>query len=61
MDFPNITWLPGERSLPIGLLVNGSSLFLQVPRTAMKSWRVLKLRKIVPGTAELAALERLEK
>ena len=38
-----------------------SSSFLQVTRTAIKSWKVLKVCNIGPGTEELAALERLEK
>ena len=36
----------------------GSSLFMQVTRTTIKSR--MKLGKIGPGTYELAALERLE-
>ena len=39
----------------------GSSLFLQVTRTAIKSRMGSKLGKIGPGTYELTALERLEK
>ena len=39
----------------------GSSLFLQVRRTTIKSRMGLKFSKIVKGTYELAALERLEK
>ena len=39
----------------------GSSLFLQVMRTTIKSQMSSKLGKIGPGTYELAALERLEK
>ena len=39
----------------------GSSLFLQVMRTIIKSGMGLKLGKFGPGTYELAALERLEK
>ena len=39
----------------------GSSLFLQVTRTTIKSPLGLKLGKIGEGTYELAALERLEK
>ena len=39
----------------------GSSLFLQVMRTTIKSRMGLKFGKIRPGTYELAALERLEK
>ena len=38
----------------------GSSLFLQVTRTTIKSWMGSKFGKIRPGTYELAALERLE-
>ena len=43
------------------LLLIGSSSFLQVTRTAIKSWIVLKFYKIGPGTVVLAALECLEK
>ena len=39
----------------------GSSLFLQVTRTTIKSRMGLKFSKIGLGTDELAALERLEK
>ena len=39
----------------------GSSLFLQVTRTIIKSRMGLKYGKIGPGTYELAALERLGK
>ena len=39
----------------------GSSLFLQVTRTTIKSQMGSKFGKIGPGTYELAALERLEK
>ena len=39
----------------------GSSLFLQVTRTAIISRMDSKFSKIGPGTYELAALERLEK
>ena len=39
----------------------GSSLFLQVMSTTIKSQMSSKLGKIGPGTYELAALERLEK
>ena len=38
-----------------------SSLFLQVTRTTVKSWTSSKFGQIRPRTAELAALERLEK
>ena len=37
----------------------GSSLFLQVARTAIKVWMDLEFGKIGPGSAELAALENL--
>ena len=39
----------------------GSSSFLQVTRTIIKSWTSSKFDQIRPWTAELAALERLEK
>ena len=39
----------------------GSSLFLQVIRTTIKSWMGLKLGSIRQRTYELAALEHLEK
>ena len=39
----------------------GSSLFLQVTRTIIKSWIGLNLGSIRRRTYELAALERLEK
>ena len=39
----------------------GSSSFLQVTRTTIKSWTGSKFDQIRPWTAELAALERLEK
>ena len=39
----------------------GSSLFLQVKRTTIKSRMGSKFGRIGPGTYELAALERLEK
>ena len=39
----------------------GSSLFLQVTRTTIKSRMGSKCGKIGPGTYELAALERLAK
>ena len=39
----------------------GSSLFLQVTRTTIKSWMGLKFGSIRRRTYELAALERLEK
>ena len=37
-----------------------SSLFLQVTRTSIKAWMGWKFDKIGPGSAELAALERLK-
>ena len=39
----------------------GSSLYLQVTRTTIISWINSNLGQIRPKTAELAALERLEK
>ena len=39
----------------------GSSSFLQVTRTNIKSWMILKFGQIRPWTAELAALELLKK
>ena len=39
----------------------GSSSFLQVTRTTIKSWKSSKFDQIRSWTAELAALERLEK
>ena len=39
----------------------GSSSFLQVTRTTIKSWTSSKLDKIRQWTAGFAALERLEK
>ena len=39
----------------------GSSLFLQVTRTTIKSWMGTKFGSIQRSTYELAALERLEK
>ena len=39
----------------------GWSSFLQVTRTAIKSWMGYKFSKSGPGSAELAALECLEK
>ena len=39
----------------------GSSLFLQVMRTTIKSQMGSKFGKIRPGTVELVANERLEK
>ena len=41
-------------------LFTGSSLFLQVILTAIKSWMGLKFGKIGPRSAELANLERLK-
>ena len=43
------------------LFLIGSSSFLQVTRTIIKSWTSSKFNQIRPWTAELAALERLEK
>ena len=47
-------------SLATSFLI-GSSLFLQVTRTTIKSQMGSKFGKIGPGTYELAALELLEK
>ena len=38
----------------------GFSLFLQVTRTTITSWMGSKFGKILPGTYESAALERME-
>ena len=43
------------------LFLIGSSSLLQVRRTTIKSRKSLKYEQIGPWTAELAALERLEK
>ena len=43
------------------LFLIGSSSSLQVRRTTIKSWTGSKFDQIGPWTAELAALERLEK
>ena len=43
------------------LFLIGSSSFLQVRRTTIKSWTSSKFDQIGPLTAELAALVRLEK
>ena len=43
------------------LFLIGSSSFLQVRRTTIKSWTFSKFDQIVPWTAESAVLERLEK
>ena len=43
------------------LFLIGSSSFLQVRSTTIKSWTSLKFDQIGQWTAELAALERLEK
>ena len=43
------------------LFLIGSSSFLQVRRTTIKSWTSSKFDQIGPWTTELAALERLEK
>ena len=52
-------WLSGERLLPFGLLVTGSS-FLQVTRTCIKAWMSWNVGKIPPQNTELAAIERLK-
>ena len=43
------------------LFLIGSFLFLQVRKTTIKSWMCSKFDQIGLRTAELAALERLEK
>ena len=43
------------------LFLIGSLSFLQVKRTTIKSWMSSKFGQIRPQTAELAALEHLEK
>ena len=43
------------------LFLIGSFSFLQIRRTTIKSWTSSKFDQIGPWTAELAALERLEK
>ena len=43
------------------LFLIGFSSFLQVRRTTIKSWKSSKFYQSRPWTAELAALERLEK
>ena len=43
------------------LFLIGSSSFLQVTRTTLRSWTSSKFDQIRPWTAELAALEHLEK
>ena len=43
------------------LFLFGSSSFLQVTRTSIKSWTSSKFDQIRPWTAKLAALEHLEK
>ena len=45
----------------IGLFFIGSSSFLQVSRTTVKSWNSSKFGQIQPCTAELAALDRPKK
>ena len=47
-------------TLALSFLI-GSSSFLQVTRTAIKSWIGLKFGKMGPGSVELTALECLEK
>ena len=39
----------------------GSSSFLQVMRTTIKTWMSLNLARILPLTSELVALEHLKK
>ena len=39
--------------------LDGSSPFLQVTRTAIKAWVILKFSQILSLTAELAAIECL--
>ena len=46
---------------PAPLFLIGSSSFLQVRRTTIKSRLSSKFDLIIPRTVELAALERLEK
>ena len=48
------------KSLAPSFLI-GSSSFLQVTRTTIKSWKSSKFDQILPLTAELPALERQEK
>ena len=45
---------------PSGPLVNGSSSFFQVTRTAIKSWMSSKFGKIRPGSVESSALEHVK-
>ena len=45
----------------VPLFLIGSSSCLQVRRTTIKSWTTSKFDQFGPWTAELAALERLEK
>ena len=66
-------WFPWQQIAPTGLygenlvttlatsFLIGSSLFLQVTRTTIKSRMGSKFGRIRPGTYELAALEHLEK
>ena len=44
----------------VSSFLNGSSLFLQVTRPAVKAWMGLNFGKIQSLTLELAALELLE-
>ena len=46
---------------PAPLFLNGSSLSLQVTSSTIKSWMGSKFVQIRSWTAEVAALERLEK
>ena len=45
----------------VSSFLDGSSPFLQITRTDIKSWIGLKFRKISQATADLAALEHPEK
>ena len=60
MVSPTLCWLLGERSLPIGLLVNGSS-FLHTIRTTIKAWMTLNFVKIPSLIMELAPLVHFKK
>ena len=44
----------------VASFLDGSSSFLQVLRTIIKTWTFLNFSKIPPQTTELAALERLK-
>ena len=45
---------------PVPSFSNGSSLFLQVTRSAIKAWMGLNFGKIPSLSSELAALERVK-